>query len=405
MLVRFRHWRGELAAARGPSAFLSYKPMGVALKMAIFHLSIRPISRAKGHSADAQIAYDTRCKLTNERTGERHDWSRHKQDVIEWQIIGPKITPGELAMRAEQAEKRWDARVGRAMDVALPHELSTKAQWELLRGFGLQLRDTYGAALCVSLHRPNTKGDNRNVHGHIFMSSRAVDEEGNFSKTKIRSLDDRKLGPVEVERIREMWELRCNRVLRKLGFSKGVTRRSLKAQGIDRSTTQHLGPRAAAMTRNGCRPRKAETNREIFSAARRMAEIERQLQYLKNDHAHRVPNKQSARPQIRADAKPNLAATSDADRSSLKRKTYGVAVRGESRVTYHGNRSARNHPRPRLAHPNSARELASLLARGASIGRIASGHYFRGGQLLIGFLPTLRAVIRIFEIEQWNRMR
>jgi hypothetical protein len=51
------------------------------------------------------------------------------------------------------------------------------------------------------------------------MTSRAVDEEGNFSKTKIRNLDDRKLGPVEVERIREMWEMRCNRALRKAGFS------------------------------------------------------------------------------------------------------------------------------------------------------------------------------------------
>ena len=65
--------------------------------MAIFHISIRPISRAKGHSAFAQIAYDTRCKLTNERTGEKHDWSKHKQDVIEWQIIGPNMKPGELA--------------------------------------------------------------------------------------------------------------------------------------------------------------------------------------------------------------------------------------------------------------------------------------------------------------------
>ena len=106
------------------------------------HPSIRPISRAKGHSAVAQVAYDTRFKLTNERTGEKHDWSKRKRDVIEWQIIGPAMPPGELATRAEHAEKRWDARIGRAMDVALPHELNTKAQWELLRGFGLQLRDT-----------------------------------------------------------------------------------------------------------------------------------------------------------------------------------------------------------------------------------------------------------------------
>jgi hypothetical protein len=101
--------------------------------MAIFHLFIRPISRAKGHSAVAQIAYDTRCKLTNGRTGEKHDWSKHERDVIKWQVIGPKMAPDELSTRAEQAEKRWDARVGRAMDVALPNQLSMKAQWEVLR--------------------------------------------------------------------------------------------------------------------------------------------------------------------------------------------------------------------------------------------------------------------------------
>jgi hypothetical protein len=46
--------------------------------MGIFHLSIRPISRAKGQSAVAQIAYDTRSKLTNERTGEKLDWSKQQ---------------------------------------------------------------------------------------------------------------------------------------------------------------------------------------------------------------------------------------------------------------------------------------------------------------------------------------
>jgi hypothetical protein len=69
--------------------------------MAIFYLSILPISRARGHSVVAQIAYDTHCKLTNERTGEKLDWSKHKQDVIQWQVIGPNIRP------AERAENRW----------------------------------------------------------------------------------------------------------------------------------------------------------------------------------------------------------------------------------------------------------------------------------------------------------
>jgi hypothetical protein len=88
-----------------------------------------------------------------------------------------------------------------------------------------------------------------------------------------------------------MWEIRCNRALRKAGFSEGVTRQSLQAQGIKRPATQHLGPKATAIARNGCRLRKAEVNREIFTVSRRMAEIEYQLQHLKKDHAHRVPTR------------------------------------------------------------------------------------------------------------------
>ena len=136
--------------------------------------------------------------------------------------------------------------------------------------------------------------------------------------------------------------------------------------------------------------------------ARRIAEIESQLQQLKTN-ANRNAHKQSGRPQIRAGAESNLAATSDPHRSTLKRKTYGVAVRRKSRVTYDGNRPPGNHPRPRLAHPNPTRELADLFARGASIGRIAPGHYFRGGQLLVGFLRTLRAVARIVVSERQRR--
>jgi hypothetical protein len=45
---------------------------------------------------------------------------------------------------------------------------------DLLHGFGLQLRDTYGAALCVSLHHPSGKGDHLNVHGHIFTGNRSL---------------------------------------------------------------------------------------------------------------------------------------------------------------------------------------------------------------------------------------
>ncbi len=314
------------------------------------------------------------------------------------------MQPGELAARAEQAEKRWDARVGRAMDVAVPHELSTKAQWDLVRGFGLQLRDTYGAALCVSLHRPNAKGDDRNVHGHIFMTTRAVDADGNFSKTKIRNLDDRKLGPIEVELIREMWEVRCNRALRKAGVSETVNRHSLKIQGVDRPATKHLGAKATAMTRNGCRMRKAEINELISSDSRRLAEIKSQLNQLKN-HDHQSGRQIHRTQSTSASEKPDMAGTGKARRSPPKCSTDGVAVSGKSGIARHGNRPAGNRSRARPARSCAGRELAPLLAGGASIGRIAQGHHFRGGQLLVGLLRTLRVVIRILEIEQQRQQQ
>ena len=104
---------------------------------------------------------------------------------------------------------------------------------------------------------------------------------GRQSKAKIRALDDRKLGRVEVERIRDMWELRCNRALRKARMSEEVNRGSLKAQGIDRPATRHLGSKAFAMNRNGCLLRKAEINQLVSFDSRRLAEINNQLNQLK----------------------------------------------------------------------------------------------------------------------------
>ena len=54
-----------------------------------------------------------------------------------------------------------------------------------------------------------------------------------------------------------------------------------------------------------------------------------------------------------------------------------------------GNRSSGNRARPRAPHPNPARKLARFLARGAASGRIDSGHYLRGGQLLVGALQAV----------------
>lgn len=46
--------------------------------MAIFHMSAQTISRSKGHSSVAAAAYRHGEKMTDEHTGEIHDYSKKK---------------------------------------------------------------------------------------------------------------------------------------------------------------------------------------------------------------------------------------------------------------------------------------------------------------------------------------
>jgi MobA/MobL family len=43
--------------------------------MAIYHLSVKTISRSAGRSATAAAAYRAGIKITDERTGELHDYT------------------------------------------------------------------------------------------------------------------------------------------------------------------------------------------------------------------------------------------------------------------------------------------------------------------------------------------
>ena len=83
--------------------------------MAIYHLTTKPISRSSGRSATASAAYRAACKITDERTGEIHDYTR-KSGVLYSEIITPDDVPidrSELWNKAEAAERRKDARIAR----------------------------------------------------------------------------------------------------------------------------------------------------------------------------------------------------------------------------------------------------------------------------------------------------
>jgi hypothetical protein len=96
--------------------------------MSIFHCSAKSISRATGRSATAAAAYRAGERITDDRTGEVHDY-RRKKGVLHAQIFVPSgvRVPSRSALwnMAEAAENRKDAKVAREWEIALPSELDS----------------------------------------------------------------------------------------------------------------------------------------------------------------------------------------------------------------------------------------------------------------------------------------
>ena len=237
--------------------------------MALYSASVKPVSRSSGRTATAAAAYRNAERITDERTGEIHDYSRRSgvDHVESFAPVGmaPQAS-AELWNKAEAAEVRKNARVAREVLVALPHELDQVQRRELAKSIAQGLADRYGTAGTLAVHQPDREGDNRNHHVHILMTTRRLDASGQLGE-KTRELDDVKRGPQEVEWIREMIEDQTNRSLERAGVEGRVDRRSLleqraaaldvgdldRAVQLDRPATLHEGPRVTQIRREAAR--------------------------------------------------------------------------------------------------------------------------------------------------------
>ncbi len=253
--------------------------------MAIFHLSVKTISRSAGRSATAAIAYRSGEKVMDERTGLVHDYTR-RRGVEHTEIFLPENAPAWASQReqlwnaAELAEKRKNSTVAREFEVALPAELNREQRLELVREFARDLVQRHGMAVDVAIHEPGKEGDHRNHHAHILCSTRRVTPEG--FKDKTRELDDQKSG--EVSHWRERWAEMSNRHLENAGRQERIDHRSLEAQRaaaiergdteqaakLERLPTVHLGPNVVQMEQRGIRTERGDKGRDI---AQRNAQI------------------------------------------------------------------------------------------------------------------------------------
>lgn len=237
--------------------------------MAIYHLSIKVIQRSKGRTAPAAASYRAGVCLKDARTGEVHDYTR-KRGVEHAELVFPHdvtMSREELWNAAEGAEKRKDARVAREFEIALPAELNEEHRRELAMGFARHLVEQYGVAADVALHEPSRKGDQRNHHAHILVTTRQISAQGLGNKTDLEQEDKalraqgKDTGRQQIETLRAAWAAQCNRALQRAGHHERVSHKTLEAQGIDRQPTTHLGVAATAMERRGLQTERGDMNR------------------------------------------------------------------------------------------------------------------------------------------------
>lgn len=152
--------------------------------MAMYHMTIKIVSRATGRSAVASAAYRSCSKIENERDGLVHDYTR-KRGLVADGVVLPDGAPDRFADRSilwnevEAVERSGNAQLAREFEVALPHDLSAWQRVELTLALCHELA-AEGMVCDWAIH--DADGDNHNIHAHILCPMRSVDENGFLAK-------------------------------------------------------------------------------------------------------------------------------------------------------------------------------------------------------------------------------
>ena len=278
--------------------------------MAIYHFSVKIISRGQGKSSVAAAAYRSGTKLKDERQGKTFDY--HKNEVIYSDIIIPPNAPPEYKDReilwnaVEKIEKQSNAATAREWEIAIPQELNLEQSISLVRNFTQSLA-TEGICTDCNIHWKNG-----NHHAHILGTTRPLKPDGTWGEKERKSyaLDEqgnkipiidpetgqqkigargRKMWKRELvasndwnkrEKLlewRERWASMVNLALEQAQINQRVDHRSNSTRGITNTPTIHEGYAARAIEKRGNIADRCEINRKIKQDNAERQQIEQEI--------------------------------------------------------------------------------------------------------------------------------
>ncbi|WP_313527636.1 MobQ family relaxase [Anaerotignum sp.] len=314
--------------------------------IAIYHCSIKIISRGKGKSAVAAAAYRAGEKITNAYDGMVHDYTR-KGGVIHTEILLPDNAPTEYADRAilwnavEKIEKAKNAQLAREIEIALPIELTREQGISLVREY---VKEHFvSAGMCADICVHDTGGGN--PHAHIMLTMRPFEQGGEWgAKQKKEYMLDPQGNKIydpkkrqykcnsvpatdwneqtKAEQWRQSWADFCNAALEKYNHTERINHRSYERQGIDQIPTVHLGVAASAMEKRGIPTERGNLNREIEVTNQRLRQLKARIGKLQN---WLKEERESTAPTTLADYIQNiLSRKAQAGKSSVSQSIYNL---------------------------------------------------------------------------------
>ena len=295
LLCKYAYLRA-LSEGQGSAFANRYAVYEKGKTVAIYHCSIKIISRGKGRSAVTCAAYRSGTKLTDLATGKIFDYS-NKSGVVFSEVLLPENAPTIFAVdrnilwdAVERKETHSAAQLAREVEVALPCEFTRQEQIDTVREYIMKNFVREGMCADWALH---DKGDG-NPHAHIMLTMRAIKPNGRWAEKsrtiykldpngqKIPVIDpttgQQKIGArgrkmwqretvpandwndhSKAEKWRAAWAAECNR---RLDRQHQIDHRSYARQAIEQEPTIHEGYAARKMEREGRVSDRCEINRE-----------------------------------------------------------------------------------------------------------------------------------------------
>lgn len=195
--------------------------------MAIFHMSAQRISRSKGHSSVAAAAYRHGKKMTDEHTGEIHDYSK-KKGVSDSVVLIPEgadkrfLKPEYLFNTIEKHEKRKDAQLALEVNISLPTEMTDEQKKALAIDFCNENFVKKGMIADIAFH----KLDSDNPHFHVMLTTRKLTPDGSGFGQKVREWNSKD----QLQEWRKSWADTANDHMQRAGIDARIDHRSLKDQ-------------------------------------------------------------------------------------------------------------------------------------------------------------------------------